>query len=160
VDFTWSPLVAAFFALHASTTESAVWAVYPPAFDYHTTVELKDGTILEPGALGIDEADNYEKLYVSESKPFVKQGDPKAMNERLIAQSGTFVIPGIIDQPLEDLLMNYKGAEKMVTKFVLNTKAIRDEAMSYFHVTNINESTLFPGIDGMARALAYELEYH
>ena len=77
-----------------------------------------------------------------------------AVNERLIAQSGTFVIPGIIDQPLEQLLMNYKGAEKMVTKFILNTKAIRDEAMSYFHVTNINESTLFPGIDGMARALA------
>src|SRR5579859_5335032 len=58
------------------------------------------------------------------------------------------------------LLLNYLDTDNVIVKFVLNTKNIRDEAMSYFHVTNINESTLFPGMDGMARSLAYELEYH
>ena len=160
IDFTWSPFIAAFFALHRSTTESAVWAIYPPGFDYRKKVELKDGTVLEPGKLWIGNDENYKRLYVNGTSPFVIQGDPQAMNERLIVQSGTFAIPSVIDKPLEELLLYYKDTDRVLVKFVLNTKSIRDEAMSYFHVININESTLFPGMDGMARSIAYELEYH
>ena len=30
LDFTWSPYVAAFFALERATSDAAVWAVFPP----------------------------------------------------------------------------------------------------------------------------------
>jgi|SRR5579859_891660 len=53
------------------------------------------------------------------------------------------------------LLLNYLDTDNVIVKFVLNTKNIRDEAMSYFHITNINESTLFPGMDGPNRDVGF-----
>jgi hypothetical protein len=43
---------------------------------------------------------------------------------------------------------------------VLDTENIRDEAMYAFYNMNVSNATLFPGLDGMARSLAYELEFH
>ncbi len=160
IDFTWSPFVAAFFALHLATKESAVWAIYPAAFYYQDKIVLLDGNQIEPGNFWPDKYATFKNFFLTKNIPFVVLGEPDAMNDRLIAQSGTFAIPSVIDKPLEEILLNYPEADKLIVKFILNTEKIRDEAMSYFHVTNINESTLFPGIDGMARSLAYELEYH
>jgi hypothetical protein len=47
------------------------------------------------------------------------------MNQRLIAQSGTFVMPGVLDEPIEELV-----SPSAVIKFVLDTKAMRRGAMS------------------------------
>lgn len=160
IDFTWSPFVAAFFALNQATKKSVVWAIYPATFYYQDRIELNDGTVIEPENFWPDSYDKFKKYYLTKNVPFVVLGEPDAMNDRLIAQSGTFAIPSVIDKPLEEILLNYPKSDNIIVKFVLDTKEIRDEAMSYFHVTNINESTLFPGIDGMARSLAYELEYH
>jgi len=77
------------------------------------------------------------------------------MNQRLIAQSGTFVMPGVLDQPVEELV-----PPSAVVKFVLETKAIRRRAMSDLYHMNMSNATLFPGLDGLARSLAYELEFH
>src|SRR5262245_47854889 len=33
LDFTWSPYVAAFFALERATSDAAVWAVFPPGLN-------------------------------------------------------------------------------------------------------------------------------
>ncbi len=160
IDFTWSPFISAFFALHRATKECAVWAIYPAGFDYKKNVDLVDGNSIAPKALYPDNSKLYKDNFLRSSIPFVVTGEPKAMNDRLIAQSGTFAIPTVLDKPLEEIMKNYPNENEILAKFTLNTEKIRDEAMSYFHVTNINESTLFPGIDGMARSLAYELEYH
>ncbi|MFN0189720.1 MAG: FRG domain-containing protein [Bacteroidia bacterium] len=160
VDFTWSPFVAAFFALHRTTKESAVWAIYPAGFDYKPSIDLIDGNRIDPKGLYPNTSKQFKDNFLQGKVPFVVTGEPKAMNDRLIAQSGTFAIPSVLDQPIENIMNNYMNSSEIVVKFILNSDKIRDEAMSYFHVTNINESTLFPGIDGMARSLAYELEYH
>ena len=160
IDFTWSPFVAAFFALHRATKECAVWAIYPAAFDYQKKIVFADGTEIEPKSLWPTSNEIFKKYFLESNIPFVVQGEPNAMNDRLIAQSGTFAVPSVIDKSLEEILLTYPSSDNVIFKFILNTEKIRDEAMSYFHVTNINESTLFPGIDGMARSLAYELEYH
>lgn len=160
IDFTWSPFVAAFFALHRATSECAVWAIYPASFDYQSEINLNDGNKIVPREYWPEKQEVFVNNFLNSKIPFVVQGEPDAMNDRLIAQSGTFAIPSVLDKNLEEILLNYPNSKDVIVKFILNTKNIRDEAMSYFHVTNINESTLFPGIDGMARSLAYELEYH
>lgn len=160
IDFTWSPFVAAYFALTQSVKESAVWAVYPAAFDYHSKITLLDGNTIQPRKYWPENSNIFKRKFLQANIPFVVQGEPNAMNDRLIAQSGTFAIPSVINLSLEQILLNYPDSDKVIVKFVLDTKKIRDQAMSYMHVTNINESTLFPGIDRMARSLAYELEYN
>lgn len=160
IDFTWSPFVAAFFALQRATKECSVWAIYPAGFDYQLEIELPNGNIIQPKQLWPSTYDIFKSSFLSSSVEFAVQGEPNAMNDRLIAQSGTFAVPSVLYKPLEEILLNYPNPENVIVKFILNTERVRDEAMGYFHVTNINESTLFPGIDGMAKSLAYELEYH
>ena len=82
------------------------------------------------------------------------------MNQRLIAQSGTFLVPGLIDRPLESILHTYPDPENITAKLLLDTDKMRVEAMESLYSMNITHATLFPGIDGMARSLAYELEFH
>lgn len=77
------------------------------------------------------------------------------MNQRLIAQSGTFVMPGVLDEPIENLV-----PPSAVVKFVIDARAMRRRAMSMLYHMNMSNATLFPGLDGLARSLAYELEFH
>jgi len=44
--------------------------------------------------------------------------------------------------------------------FVLDARAIRRSATAELYRMNISDATLSPGLDGLARSLAYELEAH
>ena len=91
IDFSWSPYVAAFFALHNATDDAIVWACNPFEIE-----KMKKLDASKPGV--------FRKHFLSESKPFVWMGEPHAMNRRLIAQSGTFLVPSVLDRPVEDIL--------------------------------------------------------
>jgi hypothetical protein len=82
------------------------------------------------------------------------------MNKRLIAQSGTFIVPGVLDQPVDDILAAYPETRKTVVKFVLRTSKLRNEAMLALYNMNLTNATIFPDLDGLARSMAYELEFH
>jgi hypothetical protein len=147
LDFTWSPYVAAFFALHNATGDAVIWACNP--FELEREVKLD---VQKPGA--------FRKHILSQQKPFVWIGEPHAMNRRLIAQSGTFVVPSVLDQPIEEILATYPNWQETLIKFVLPSDKIRDQGMRELYKMNITQATLFPDLDGLARSLAYELEFH
>lgn len=157
LDFTKSPYVAAFFALEDATGDAAVYALNTPAlwsaapaFDRSLTRERIDPR--EPG--------NYERYFIGNRLPVVWFGEPSAMDRRLVAQSGLFVVPGRIDLALDDLLDGYAdaGAERpLLVKYVL-PQALRSEAMQTLYRMNVTNASLFPDLEGLARAAAYELE--
>ena len=72
LDFTWSPFVAAFFALERATTDA----------------DPRD-------------AARFERFYLTNRHPFVWQGDPFRMPQRVIAQSGTFLVAGHLGLTVE-----------------------------------------------------------
>jgi FRG domain len=148
LDFTWSPYVAAFFALSRSLEDGAVWALNPASA---TTPASKETDPRLPG--------NFERHFLRGEEPVVWLGEPHTMNRRLIAQSGTFVVPGILDRPLDRILIEANPAECPMAKFVLSHK-IRDTALRELYRMNITYATLFPDLDGLARSLGYELEFH
>lgn len=82
------------------------------------------------------------------------------MNKRLIAQSKTFMVPGVLNKSLDEILSSYPNPDRTIAKFVLKTRRVRDEAMLALYTMNITNATLFPDLDGLARSMAYELEYH
>jgi hypothetical protein len=155
LDFTWSPYVAAFFALERATSDAAVWAVFPPGLSNKPVRTIRASQREDPDELGPWIPGNYEKHFLPNDKRIVFIGEPRRMNQRLIAQSGTFLIPGMLHVPTEALLPPLS-----VRKLILSTKDIRKTAMRDLYNMNINNATLFPGLDGMARSLAYELEFH
>jgi hypothetical protein len=160
LDFTWSPYVAAFFALEHATSNAAIWAICPPKISM--TVEsrtIRGGKIVRPNEIGPWNRGNYEKHFLPGRLPIVVVGEPSIMNRRLVAQSGTFVMPGVVDEPIESILSSYTEPD-IVVKFVLSTKEVRKAAMRELYNMNITSATLFPDLDGLARSMAYELEFH
>jgi len=160
LDFTWSPFVAAFFALERATAPAAVWALCLPEIWKAKHKFPGRKALVTEDELGLRIPGNYERFFLGNEVPFVVTGEPLVMNQRLVAQSGTFVVPGVLDRPVEDVLSVYPSPERTVVKFVLDTAKVRDEAMFNFYNMNITNATLFPGLDGMARSLSYELEFH
>ena len=79
------------------------------------------------------------------------------LDSRLVAQSGLFVVPGVLDQPLDVILENYGGSDGRLIKFVLPL-SMRDDAMRALYRMNVTYATLFPDLDGLARSVSYELE--
>ena len=154
LDFTKSPFVAAFFALESATRDVAVFALNTPAlwhavpnFDISLTRSQIDPRV--PG--------NFERYFGSNRLPLIWFGEPSEMDSRLVAQSGLFVVPGVLDQPLDVILDGYGGSEQLLTQFILPL-SMREEAMRALYRMNVTYATLFPDLDGLARSVSYELE--
>ena len=152
IDFTWSPYVAAFFALERATGEAAVWAVNPARIQSRRAPTPPQ---YDPRVKG-----NFKKYYLKGTRRFIWVGEPLTMNRRLIAQSGTFALAGKLDEPMEAIVSRYPHPEDAMVKFILPVKLIREQAMRELYRMNITWATLFPDLDGLARSLRYELEFH
>jgi hypothetical protein len=160
LDFTWSPYVAAYFALESATADAAIWALNPPNVSRRDEQTIRGGTVIKPSKMKARVKGNYERYYLPGAIPFVTIGEPHVMNRRLIAQSGTFATPGVLDEPLEDIVRDYPDPRTTIVKFVLKTDSLRRKAMRQLYYMNITHATLFPDLDGLARSMAYELEFH
>ena len=155
LDFTKSPYVAAFFALENATGDAAVFALNTPVL-WHAapaaTLNLTREEI-DPRQRG-----NFERFFASNRYELVWTGEPIDMDRRLLAQSGTFVIPGVLDRPIEDILGQYASREPLIRKFVFPGLKIREECMRSLYRMNITNATLFPDLEGLAKSIAFELE--
>ena len=164
LDFTWSPYVAAFFALEHAEDRAAVWAINSkkllrqrhPGADFlpPKVVDGLEFVTLDPRQQGV-----FERVFLPGTAPVVGIADPEMMNQRLIAQQGTFLIPGRLDKPVESILHGYEDSHSLLAQFILYPE-VRDEAMRELLNMNITNATLFPGLDGLARSMTYELEFH
>src|SRR5437660_136551 len=150
IDFTWSPYVAAFFALERTLGDGVVWAMNPARID---SSRAPKPLRMDPRAPG-----NFHRYFVKGNRRFIWMGEPHTMNRRLIAQSGTFAVPGVLDVPIEQILSN-SDQEEILAKFVMPL-AVREVGMRELYRMNITYATLFPDLDGLAKSMAYELEFH
>ena len=155
LDFTKSPFVAAFFALEDATEDAAVFALNTPNLWHAGPIkrpELVRDTI-DPRING-----NFETYFASNNHQVVWLGEPMEMDRRLLAQSGTFAMPGVVDRPVEDILQGYPSPNALLKKLILPAKKIREECMRSLYRMNITNATLFPDLDGLAKSIAFELE--
>ena len=150
LDFTWSPYVAAFFALERTLNDGVVWAMNPAAVD---SSRAEQPMHMDPRPKG-----NLSRYYLKGNHRFIWMGEPHTMNRRLIAQSGTFAVPGVLDVPVEEILSD-RDQENILAKFVL-ANAVREHGMRELYRMNITYATLFPDLDGLARSMGFELEFH
>jgi hypothetical protein len=67
-------------------------------------------------------------------------------------------VPGVLDVPIDHVLRD-ADQENILAKIVL-PNAVREVGMRELYRMNITYATLFPDLDGLAKSLAYELEFH
>lgn len=154
LDFTKSPFVATFFALEHAVGDAAVFALdtprlwsAAPRFDKSLTRDRVDPR--KPG--------NFERYFAPNRLPMLWTGEPSEMDRRLTAQSGLFLVPGVLHMPLDEILEEYEADGSLLMKIVVPAR-LREEAMKALYRMNITYATLFPDLDGLARSMAYELE--
>lgn len=75
----------------------------------------------------------------------------------MVAQSGRFVVPGVRDTSIDEILAGDDDREPRLIEYVLRFE-MRPEAMLSLYRTNAANSSLFPDLDRLARSVAYELE--
>ncbi len=155
LDFTKSPYVASYFALHSCSGPAAVYAVNTPALWHGATPPGSPQLTRE--AIDPRNPDYLKKYYLSNNYSVVWPGEPWSMDRRIVAQAGTFMLPGKIDVSVEELLNSYQYDKPLLAKIVI-PESIRAEAMAALYRMNISHATLFPDLDGLARSISYELE--
>jgi len=65
-----------------------------------------------------------------------------------------------LDKSIEEILKGYPNPKDTLIKFILPADQVRETGMRELYRMNITQATLFPDLDGLARSLAYELEFH
>jgi FRG domain len=96
LDFTRSPYVAAFFALERATDDAAVWALHPPTLAPRATRTVRASQNVSEDEIGPWVPGGFERDFLPNTNAIVVIGEPHVMNRRLVAQGGTFAIPGMI----------------------------------------------------------------
>lgn len=161
LDFTWSPYIAAFFALETATNNAAIWAVYPIELRKKQNVSEQLSKELDNDKIGIGIGNNYNSYFINNEYSFLTFEEPYRMNNRLTAQSGTFIIPSRIDMTIDEIIEEVIDKDnKLLVKFELNTAQMRHETLRKLYNMNITNAALFPDLDGLAKSMALEFEMH
>jgi hypothetical protein len=150
IDFTWSPYVAAFFALERTLADGVVWAMNPARVDSSRNVKRIS---VDPRIHG-----NVLALFSLRQTPLHLDGRAahhESPADRAIGDlrgAGRARRAGGRDSKRSD-------QENILAKIVL-ANAVREVGMRELYRMNITYATLFPDLDGLARSMRYELEFH
>jgi len=165
IDFTESPYIAAYFAFQEEVSEMseavAIWCVNRISFYQAALYYLRDMKERTEIITGCKEhlftESDFEKLFVRGQKgsdiDCVMPFDLANANQRQLIQQSMFVAAMNPQKRFVDQLSFLDYQKKpIMTKLTIPRKE-RNVALRDLIKMNITHATLFPGIDGFARAL-------
>jgi hypothetical protein len=156
LDWSYSPLVAAFFATRPDrqerTQDRAVWRL--DWQQVHQTLEFPPLALLIEDLHDLFGPDGVPftpwRLFElhSERRPFACMLEPPSLNPRIVAQAAAFTLCSDKTQPLDRFLLQHDLGHTL-TKFVIpapEVERIRDQ----LDLAGVDERRLFPDLDGLA----------
>jgi len=170
LDFTYSPYVAAHFALEHVDPKKYTgkqlfeifainidWAMKKSAQEHPNSKKAGDffGSLINNTD---EDRRNFESYFMSKTpKNFACPFNPFRLTERITLQRGVFMCPGNVNSTFKDNLTALKDHDKKdnIVKFIL--KFDKDQiikARENLYDLNITHATLFPGLEGFAKSLA------
>lgn len=150
LDWTEAFSTALYFALEGAKSTCAVWLLDP----YQLNLESFDSQkIYNPSTLRGD----YSEYFLDNEKKLegkVVAISPLRHNPRIFSQKSGFTLHEDLVNPLELLFPN-------AVKKITIPKSAQKDARRFLRLSLINEFTLFPDLDGLARELKkeYEVKY-
>lgn len=130
-------------AFDALDRNPCVWVLDP--FELNRAM-ASEAVVLNPE---IDLEGSYQEIFIEESKTLgskVMAVNPTQAGKRLAAQRGCFTLHADLFSPLEN------GNPAFLRQFVIPKEAVVD-GVGFLRLAGMNEYTLFPDLDGLARHL-------
>jgi hypothetical protein len=160
LDWTYSPLIAAYFATRPTRREAhhdhAVWRLdwkrMHEAFGFPGLALL----IQDVEQLGGEEGPFTPwELFSrsSDAKPFACMIEPPSLDARIVAQAAVFTLCSDKSQPFDAFLATH-GLADALTRFVIPKEAVprfRDQ----LDLVSVDERRLFPDLDGVSAAIKH-----
>lgn len=159
LDFTQSPYVALYFATESVSflddKKSAIWAINYNHINEKNKIRYKNlkGKELYADIWGEDDAvfDVCEDF----SESLIMVVDPYVKNQRLFVQQGTFLLASNFSKSLGDSISNvnlYGNTADYVCRIDFPHSMVF-QLIEQLQRMNINNNTIYPGIDGFALAV-------
>jgi hypothetical protein len=170
LDWTYSPFVAAFFALNAllgarDKQVAAVWALsFTPLRDPYKMFPFSNVQTIMDHFETYRDGPSFDAIFVRSNEPltFVGAVNPWHLHGRLKIQQGLFLCPGNIQYTFEQNLqqnLTRPGIQVDDCRKFLLPRSLLEQGFAGLHRVNINEETLFPGMDGYGRRLRHHAKY-
>jgi FRG domain len=161
LDFTYSPYIAAKFALEQGGQDAEIWCI-SAAWLFGEAKRIAGKKMLEARGADAGRSDKtFLPIYMSEkAKKFAFTENSYDLNERLTLQRGLFMCPGDVRQTFEENLfaMREPWSARHIVKLRLRLDAVELRRFAnHLLDMNVNSAVLFPGVDGFARALSERL---
>jgi hypothetical protein len=168
LDWTYSPLVAAFFATRMTDRRSFAPAPADPRQERDRAIWRLDWQAVHEAfkipclalrveelstVLGRDNLDTPWQLFDTHEteQPFACLIEPPSLDARIVAQASVFTLSSSVAESF-DCFLTQHHLERALTKFVIPrdcVATIRDQ----LDLSSVDERRLFPDLDGVAAAL-------
>lgn len=143
LDVTFSPYVAAYFALESGVNDSAIYCFRQKVFKEYDESFLEDINTV------------YRQILDTRSDDVIYVYEPKYTTPRLLAQQGLFLVAGSLYVSHEEIVEEYHLDENDAIKIIIPRK-LREEGVHYLRRVNITSTMLFPGIEGFCKFFRHQ----
>ncbi len=142
LDATFSPYVAAYFAIENGIGDAAIYCFRQKVFR-----EIDESSFPDVNSMYRD--------ILNQKDDVIFVYEPKWTTPRLLAQQGLFLVPNSISRSHDTIMDSYELVERDAVKLIIPEK-LRDDGVHYLRRMNISSSMLFPGIEGFCRSLRHQ----
>ena len=160
LDWTFSPFVALHFATEEPDTndEAVVWCLNIPELNLSLPDELKeilkendDAFVFTSSMLFKNDIDlvKFDSLRGNDNSPYAIIFEPPSIDERIINQYGAFSIVSDKNLTTDSILKNNPN----IFRRIIIPKELKWEVRDKLDQANINERTIYPGLDGISKSL-------
>ncbi len=165
LDWSYSPFVAAYFAIeHAYDEPCVVWAIASTPYTspemlkkYDQKKLFADFDALKPGFVPEKSKKPQAALlqyFKVNHEPGLQLVNPYRLSERATIQKSAHLVPTDISIPYEqNILANNRDHDGLTKLCIKVDPSIRKEFIFHLYRMNIDRATLFPGLQGFSESL-------
>jgi hypothetical protein len=143
LDVTFSPYVAAYFAIETGSGPASIYCIQPKLFHMHNLDLLKNKKTIR------------KALFTKDDNGLMYAYEPRFATARSLAQQGAFLVAGSLRHSHEEIVQEFGISKPEGFKLIIPPR-LRYEGLRFLRRMNITATMLFPDIAGYCRSFHHQ----